>query len=150
MLRTHSPTWDTGIFAILFPALLLLPVLHLHPAYEHAHGRERAHTHSPVIHADFLPGSEQAHGNHDSGHHHRPGDSSAHTLSQIPFSTLLPRSAVASLSVLEWVVLALPTEIPVLPSPVSFHAGFFLRDHAPPVQNLAFPLASPRSPPHVA
>jgi hypothetical protein len=54
LMKMHLPTLRVGIAALLLPALLLLPTLHMHPAYGHVHGQDEAHTHSSVLHADFL------------------------------------------------------------------------------------------------
>lgn len=146
MLRVYSPVRRVGILAVLFPALLLLPTLHLHPAYEHTHETDGAHRHLPVVHVDFLPVSAHGHGEHHRGHG-VPGDTAAQPLSQISFSTLLPRGLVFLLPALQRVPVSLPAEVPVISSPFSFHTWLLTRDHSPPVQRVSLPLASPRSPP---
>jgi hypothetical protein len=148
-VRKSFSTWRSGIFAVLFPALLLLPFLHLHLAYEHAHGTDGTHTHQSVVHADFLPVSD-----HDHGEHHRepgvPSDTSSYPLAQISFPTLLPRSLVLSPPALQRILISLPVTVLLLSSPFSFHTWILTRDHAPPVQIFAFSPLSPRSPPHLA
>jgi len=148
MPRVRLPYLRAGVLVMLIPALLLLPVLHLHPASAHAHGTEGAHEHRPVIHADFFPDSAHAHGEHYGGHG-VPDDSSTHPLSQIRLFILLPRSPVLLLPALQRVLVSLRADVPVLSSPFSFHTWFIVRDHSPPVQNISFPLASPRSPPRL-
>lgn len=146
MLKRHLSAWRVGILALLSPALLLLPALHLHPAYEHAHGTDGAHKHPPVVHADFLPVSAHDHGGHHRGHG-MPGDTSSGSLSQISFPTLLPRSLVLLPPTLEGILVSLPVEAPVASSPFLFHTWLLTKDHPPPVQDISFPPASPRSPP---
>jgi hypothetical protein len=148
-LYRYSPTWRGGIFALLFPALLLLPTLHLHPAYEHEYRTGGAHKHRSIVHTDFLPSSAYDHGEHHQNHG-TPDHASPQPLSQISFPTLLPRSLVFSLLALERVLGSLPVEAPVLSSPFSFHTWILTRDHAPPAQTFAFSPISPRSPPHTA
>lgn len=149
MLKSSSSTRRAGIFVALFSALLLLPALHLHPASEHAHGTEGAHGHLPVVHVDFFPGPTHDHGTHHKGHG-IPNEASPQPLSQVSFPTLLPRTLVFSLLVLERALDSLPVEAPVFFSPFSIHTWILTRDHAPPVQTFAFSPISPRSPPHAA
>ena len=148
-MRIFTPAWRAGIFAFLFPVLLLLPALHLHPAYEHAHGAGGAHRHAAVVHVDFLPLSA-----HDHGEHHKgpdaPGSPISQSPSQISFPTLPPRSFVLSPPALEKVAISLSVEAPAVFSPFLFHAWALTRDHAPPVQACASPPTSPRSPPHLS
>jgi hypothetical protein len=148
MLRSKPshPTRHVGILAFLFPALLLLPTLHLHPAYEHTHERHGAHQHAPVVHADFLPVSVHAHGEHHRGHD-VPGDASPAPLSQISFRALLSRSFEPPALTLERVPSALPVQAPISPVAVSSYTWVLPRDHSPPASNLFFPSTSPRSPP---
>lgn len=148
-MRKSFSTWRGEIFAVLFPVLLLLPLLHLHPAYEHAHGTDGAHTHQSVVHADFFAVSD-----HDHGEHHSspgvPGDTSSSPFSQISFPTLLPRSLVLSLPALQRVLISLPVTVLLLSLPFSFHTWILTRDHAPPLQIFAFSPLAPRSPPYLA
>jgi len=143
----YLSTWRTGVVGLLFPALLLLPALHLHPAQEHAHGTAGAHTHPPVVHADFLPFSAHEHETHKRGHD-VPDNPSSWPLLQISFPTLLPRSLALWLPALEQSPLALSVEAPVLTIPFLLGRRVLARGHLPPVQDIAFPPASPRSPPH--
>jgi hypothetical protein len=105
--------------------------------------------HRPVIHADFFPVSPHARGEHHSDHD-MPDTPSSQPHGQIRFSTLGPCRPVLLLPTLQRVLVSLLAEVPVISSPFSFHTWFVVRDHSPPVQNIAFPLASPRSPPHLA
>lgn len=148
-MRIRASTWRVGTLAFLFPALLLLPTLHSHPAYEHAHGTHEAHRHVSVVHADFLSFSTHDHDEHHRGHG-VPGGPSAEPLFQINFPTLLPRSPVLSPPALEKVFFSLPTAVLIVASPFSFYRRLLARDHSPPAQaHHLFPL-SPRSPPRLA
>ena len=148
-MSMYSPTQQVGILAVLFPALLLLPLLHLHPAYEHVHGTDGAHKHLAVVHADFFSVSAHDHGEHNTDHG-VPGDPSSHPLSQVSFPTLLPRSLVLSPPALQRILISLPVMVLVLSSPFSSHTWVLTRDHALPIQTFAFSPISPRSPPHTA
>lgn len=148
MLRPFSPTRRAGMLALLFPALLLLPLLHLHPAYEHMHGTDEVHAHLAIVHTDFLLVSGHDHGEHDTDHG-VPGDTSSHLLSQISFRTLLPRSLTLSPSALQRIPVPVLVAVLVPSSPFSFQTWVLTRDHAPPIQTFAFSPISPRSPPHI-
>ncbi len=137
MLKTHLPTFRVSILALLFPALLLLPTLHLHPKYEHAHRSDGGHKHPPVVHADFLFVSAHDHGEHQRGHS-VPGDTSAQPFSQISLSALLPRSLVLLPPALEGIPVSFLAEAPVVSSAFSFHTWVLTRDHPPLVQDISF------------
>jgi hypothetical protein len=142
------PAWRSGIVALLFPALFLLPTFHLHPGDEHTHGIDGTHRHGPVVHTDFLPFSAHNHGEHGKGHR-VPDDSSPQPPSQISFPTLLPRGPIVSPPALEKVKVSvsLPVAGSANSSLFSFFARGLTRDHAPPVQDFVFSPAPPRSPP---
>lgn len=81
-----------SIFALLL-SVLLLPMLHHHPAYDHAHGDAEGHQHQPAVHADFFPDRTHEHGHHDDHDQHDLGvggavESSHHALSQIDLLSL--------------------------------------------------------------
>lgn len=134
---------------MLFPALLILPVLHLHPAATRGHGAHAVHQHAAVAHADFLLSLTRDHDESHKGHGIR-GDTSSQFLPQISFLTVLPRPLVFSLLTLERTLGSLSVAALVLPSPFAFHTWILTRDHAPPVQTFAFSPISPRSPPRTA
>lgn len=71
-----------------FPALFLLPTLHLHPEHEHTHGADGTHRHGPVVHTDFLPLAAHPHGKHSKGHR-APDDSSPQPSSQFSYASPL-------------------------------------------------------------
>jgi hypothetical protein len=79
-----------------------------------------------------------------------PGDTSSRPPLQIGLPTLLPRSPVLLPPILERAVGSLPVEAPVLSAPFSLPMGVLTRDHPPPVREISFPPASPRSPPRSA
>ena len=146
MLRMRFSTWRVGILASLFPALLLLPTLHLHPAYDHAHGTHGAHKHAAVVHADFLPASDLDHAEHQQDHS-ESGDPSSRSLAQIGFPTVPPRSFILLTPALEKAPVFLSAAALVFSSPFLFPTRIPTRDHSPPIQNHSFPPVSPRSPP---
>jgi hypothetical protein len=138
--------WPRGILVSLFPALLLLPVIHFHPAVEHGDETYGVHSHSAVVHADFFPSA--AHDHRDS--HERtaePDDEPPSVRPQIGLLTLLSRSVVLltpslacaldTLAVQEWLVATLHV----------YHSWLRIRDHAPPVLDFAVLPTSPRAPP---
>lgn len=87
ILKSYLSIQGVGVFVLLF-SMLLLPMLHLHPAYDHAHGEAEGHQHQVAVHADFFPDATHGHehyGDHDL-HMRDLGasiDPSHHTLSQI-------------------------------------------------------------------
>ncbi len=149
MLRPYSPARGVGILALLFPALLLLPTLHLHPEYAYAHRTDGAHKHLPVVHADFLPVPAHDHGEHQRGHN-VPGNTSSQPLYQISLSILLPRNPVLLLLILERAPVFFLVEAPIVSSAFSFHTWVLTTDHPLPVQDISLNPKSSRSPPHFA
>ena len=137
--------WRVGMLATLLPALLVLPTLHIHPAHEHAHEADGTHRHTAIVHADFFPTltPEHAEPQHD---HSESKEPISHSLSQIGFPTILPRSIPALTLSLEKLP-AFFIEILVFPSPFLFSSWITVRDHSPPLWRYAFPLSSPRAPP---
>lgn len=92
MLNKHFSLQRVGIVSLLFP-LLLLPMLHYHPAYEHVHGEARGHQHQPVAHADFFPEATHGHDHHDNPAQHVQDfevttDASHHAFFQIDLLSL--------------------------------------------------------------
>lgn len=144
--KTTIFTRRGGIFVLLLPTLLLLPVFHLHPGYEHEHGSHDAHQHSLLVHADFLPISA-----HDKGEHQHgqsvPEDRSSPSSPQVNFVTRPTRSLALSLLVPEQIPVCLPFAAPVVSSLLLVHTWVLARDHAPPALDFAFPPTFPRSPP---
>lgn len=134
---------------MLFPALLLLPALHLHPAATHEHGTHAVHQHAAVAHADFLLSLTH---NHDEypGDHDGSDDASAHPPVQIGFLTLPPRHLTLFLPAFEKIPGLAPAQAPVLSSSFAAYAWLLARDHAPPVQTIFLSPSAPRSPPRFA
>lgn len=143
-----------GIFALLFP-MLLLPMLHLHPAYEHRLGEASGHQHQSALHADFFP--DAAHGDdlHDD-HSAHAGDvdfsvnSSAHTLSQIDLHSLHIGQSFQLSSVFKRKPLALDQvsfDLSIFPN---FQRGVPEGQHPPPPQTPRFSPPSLRAPPYFA
>jgi hypothetical protein len=95
MLKRYLSSQRVGIFALLIP-VLLLPMLHLHPAYDHGHGVTEGHEHHSTVHADFFPDATHGHENQsDPGQHGQDLeattvslDASSHTLSQVNLLSL--------------------------------------------------------------
>ncbi len=144
--KTTIVTKRGGIFVLLLPALLLLPVLHFHPAHAHTHGTHGAHQHPPLVHADFLPISDHNEGEHQH-HHSPPTDHSSPSTPQVNFVTLPVRSLCLSLLVPEQSLVCLPCIALVVSSLPLVHTWLFARDHAPPVQTVVFSPSAPRAPP---
>jgi hypothetical protein len=149
MLQKSSPMSWRGVFGVLLPALLLLPVLHLHPATMHAHGPSGPHAHAAVVHADFFlsfaPDHSSPHGNNDAS-----DDTSSYPRAQIGFSTLPPRHPTLVLPAFAQIFGSLPITAPVLTSPFAPHARLLAHDHAPPVRTAVHSPSAPRSPPYAA
>src|ERR687892_617371 len=78
---------------ILLWVALLLPTLHFHPFFEHAHGNNEAHGHG-VVHADFLEVAAVAHGHVDTVDVHDVSDDDSQSAPsyQINFLTLVSRT----------------------------------------------------------
>jgi hypothetical protein len=153
MLQKSSPMSWRGISGVLFPALLLLPVLHLHPAMMHVHGPGGPHAHAAVVHADFFlsfaPDHSNPRGSNDASND-ASDDASSYPRAQIGFSTLLPRHLALVLPAFTQIFGSLPTTAPVLTSPFAPRARLLARDHAPPVRTVVHSPSAPRSPPRVA
>ena len=132
--------------AALFPALLLLPTLHLHPAHDHAHGTYGAHQHAAVVHADFFPRADSDHAGHEKGQSGED-DHSPVPFSHISLPTILPRSFIPLIPVLEKTPIFFSAEGLVLASPFLFPTWISIGTHSPPFRNHSFPIVSPRSPP---
>lgn len=137
--------WRVGVLVVLFPALLFLPTLHIHPAHEHAHETAGTHRHAAVIHADFFPilAPEHAESRQD---HSESGEPLSHSLLQIGFPTILPRSLHSLTLTLE----KIPTffiEIFAFPSLFLFSAWLTVKDHPLPFGRYSVPASSPRAPP---
>ena len=153
MLQKSSPMSWRGSFGVLFPALLLLPVLHLHPATMHVHGPSGPHAHAAVVHADFFlsfaPDHSNPHGSNDASND-ASDDASPYPRAQIGFSTLLPRHLTLVLPAFTQISGSLPTTALVLTSPFAPRARLLVRDHALPVRTVVHSPSAPRSPPRVA
>ena len=87
----YLPAWRVRVLPFLFPALLLLPTLHLHPALEHRDGTHGVHAHHSVVHTDFFPSSAHDHSEHHEGKS-EPDDGSPRFRPQISFPAFLSRS----------------------------------------------------------
>jgi hypothetical protein len=152
MLQKSSPMSWRGISGVLFPALLLLPVLHLHPATMHVHGPSGPHAHAAVVHADFFlsfaPDHSNPRGSNDASND-ASDDASSYPRAQIGFSTLLPRHLALVLPAFTQIFGSLPTTAPVLTPPFAPRARLLARDHAPPVRTVVHSPSAPRSPPRV-
>lgn len=146
MWRSYALSWRRGILFLLFPVSLLLPSLHLHPAYEHTHGVQGAHRHAPVAHADFFPLSAHDHGEHPRGHD-MSDDTPSQPFSQIKFLTLLSRSLVFCPPAVQGIPISLPVAVLAIASPFLLWRRLLTRDHAPPGRDTALSLVSSRSPP---
>lgn len=146
-MRKFCSTWGRGIFAALFPALLLLPALHLHPAATHEYGTHTAHRHAAVAHIDFLSPPARDHSEHHTDHrdHAVPDETSSSV--QIGFSTLPSRHLTLLLSAPESVSEAVLVPTPVLSSQFAVHTWLLARDYALPVQIILLSPSGPRSPP---
>lgn len=135
--------------------MLLLPMLHLHPAYEHGHGEASGHQHQSALHADFFPDTahgDDLHNDHSVDH----GDidfsmpSSAHMFSQIELHSLHIGQSFQLSSVFKRKALALDQ--------VSFDLSIFPNfrrevpkvQQIPPAQTLQFSPPSLRAPPYFA
>ena len=153
MLQKSSPMSWRGIFGVLFPALLLLPVLHLHPATMHVHGPSGPHAHAAVVHADFFLSFAPDHSNPHRGNdasNDASDDTSSYPRAQIGFSTLPPRHLTLVLPAFAQIFGSLPTTAPVLTSPIAPRTRLLARDHAPPVRTAVHSPSAPRSPPYAA
>ncbi len=138
--------WQRWILVSLFPALLLLPVVHFHPAIEHGDETHGAHSHGAVVHADFFPSSAHDHGEPHEGKS-EPDDRSPSFHIQISFPALLSRS-IALLALTLERNLDLLAERELLASVVfSVATRVLVRDHAPPALDFVFLPTSPRAPP---
>ena len=153
MLQKSSPMSWGGISGVLFLALLLLPVLHLHPATMHTHGPSDPHSHAAVVHADFFlsfaSDHSKPHGSNEASND-ASDDTSSYPRAQISFSTLPPRHLTLVLPAFAQIFGSLPTTAPVLTSPIAPRTRLLARDHAPPVRTAVHSPSAPRSPPYAA
>ncbi|MGE4094756.1 MAG: hypothetical protein AB7G75_28395 [Candidatus Binatia bacterium] len=142
----YLPAWRVKVLPFLLPALLLLPSLHLHPALEHRDGTHGTHTHHAVVHADFFPSSHHDHSERHEGKS-EPDDVPPRFRTQISFPALLSRNVAPLAPILERVLDTLALQELLACVLLSSHTQVLARDHAPPVQNRAYPPSAPRSPP---
>jgi len=149
MVNPRFSVWRGGMFVFLLPALLLLPIVHLHPDYGHAHGTASAHQRHAVLHADFLPLSSHDHDEHHQSHG-VPGDASPQPPAQIGLLTLLPRVFILSAVALDRAFDTLSGHAPLPFLSSSSHRWTLPGDHPPLVQVYSVPPSSPRSPPPFA
>jgi len=156
-LKVQLSFHRVGIFALLFP-MLFLPMLHLHPAYDHVHGAVEGHQHQPAVHADFFPSAAHGHEHHDDHDQHMgdayvsmdTSDVLLHALHQIDLLSLHIGQSFQFSSVFK-------------KNPLAFTQGaidLFIvphlnrrgpnHQHAPPPQTVKFPSFSLRAPPFFA
>ncbi|HIE65911.1 MAG: hypothetical protein ABGX83_04710 [Nitrospira sp.] len=141
-----------GTFALLFP-MLLLPMLHLHPAYEHVRGDAEGHQHQSAVHINFFP--EVTHG-HERQDDHDQGvldfglsiDVSHHSLSQVALLPLHIGQSFQFSSVFKKNLLALDQGSPDLSMLFHFQRGALVRLSIPPLQTSQFSPPSLRAPPY--
>lgn len=143
-----------GIFALLL-SVLLLPLLHLHPAYNHAHGETEGHQHQPAVHADFFPDAAHEHEHHDD-HEQGVGDlgvsveSSHHAFFQIDLLSLHIGQSSQFSSVFKKQLIVLAHDSPELFVFPDFQRRAFYHQNAPPQQAPRFSPPSLRAPPYFA
>jgi hypothetical protein len=131
---------------ILLWVALLLPTLHFHPFFEHAHGNNEAHGHG-VVHADFLEVAAVAHGHVDTVDVHDVSDDSQSAPSyQINFLTLVSRTGPFLLNASQTHCIFFFFEAPQSFRP-SVYSWTFKPDHPPPIAIFDSKPGFPRSPP---
>lgn len=144
MLSYYLSIKRSCVFVLLF-AVLLLPMLHLHPAHGHTHGEVETHLHQHALHADFFP--DATHGHHDQGLD--AVDLSDHMLSEIGLLSLQGQSfqfpsvfkknlGVSSQIIFDFSLFA------------HFRKGMTSHQYALPSQTLRFSPPSLRGPPYFA
>lgn len=142
------------IFALLFP-MLLLPMLHLHPAHDHISDASEVHLHPAAVHADFFP--EATHGHeHPLERDQRDldlgfsVDPTHAVLSQIDFCSLHVAQSLQSSLVFKKQTLALAQDgsDPSVYDP--FQQETLLEQEAPLLQSIRFSPLALRAPPYFA
>jgi hypothetical protein len=138
--------WRVGILASLFPALLLLPSFHLHPALEHRYGAHGPHAHSAVVHTDFFPSSTSE---HLAQHEEKSGseDVPLTLRPQIGLLTLLSRLVALPIPLLERSLDVLAAQEILASLLCSSPLWGRTPEQLPPIQIFVLSRISPRSPP---
>lgn len=144
MSALRSNSWRLVLLPVLLSVALLLPTLHVHPAYEHdEEGHSNQHT---IIHADFLSlsagGQQQSHSEDTALNDIDPVDFSQSSLSALPAGGA------------GWLTVNLEKSASFLTSvrsATNFPLVFFARgsryEHPPPLQQIFLAPIAPRSPP---
>jgi hypothetical protein len=140
----YRSLWRAVILLSLVPTLLLWPVLHLHPAFEHGDELSGGHTHRAVVHADFFPSSADDHSEHRDDKS-SADDTTSRSLTQIH----LPARSARGLAVPARAHLLDALAIPVLLTLIvrSSHAWVRARNSFPPTFAFVLLPTSPRAPP---
>ncbi|MFQ5543676.1 MAG: hypothetical protein ACE5FY_04925 [Nitrospiria bacterium] len=142
-----------GIYALLF-LMLHLPMLHLHPEYEHVQSDVVGHQHQPAVHSYFFPVAKHGHEHQDNQDQHAQDlhvliDTSHHSLSQVG---LLPSHIGQSFqffSVFKKNPLALDQDSLALSMLFHFQSGAPGRHNVDPLQVTHFSSPSLRAPPYL-
>ena len=148
MLKPKSLPFHRILIATLTIVALLLPALHFHPADEHIHGAEAAHSHG-IVHADFFTVFDHLNIKNLNDH-----DSSNVFELDSPWSNqqvglvavTSPQHRLAS-NVLEIFSVLLCSTEQTDSSRVVANSRYFKQDHPPPIPGSYPSLSSPRSPP---
>jgi len=154
ILKSFLSKKRVGIFVLLFP-MLLLPMLHLHPAYDHVHGEKEDHQHQSVVHADFFHDTVHRHEHHDE-HDQQVRDLGVsintvdHASSQIDLLPLHIGQSFQFSSVFKRNLMALDQGLLALYRPPNFQRGAPIRQNAPSLQVTHFSSPSLRAPPYFA
>ncbi len=151
-MKKYLSVQGMGIFTLLF-SMLLLPMLHLHPAYAHVSGELEGHHHQAAIHADFFP--HATHGHKHQVHHDQNVldvavsiEISHHSLSQIDLFSLHVGRSLQSASLFKKQPLALVQDVSLPPTYSQLQKGILLQQQAPPLQIIQFSPPTLRAPPY--
>lgn len=135
--------------------MLLLPMLHLHPAHDHMSGKSEVHLHPAAVHADFFPEATHGHEHHLQRNQHDfdlgfSVDPTHHTLSQIDFFSVHAGQPLQSSSVFKKQTPALAQDLsdPSVYHP--FQEGTLLQQEDPLLQTVRFSPPTLRAPPYFA
>lgn len=154
-MKNYFSLKRVGVFALLFP-MLFLPLLHLHPAYEHGQGAAaEGHQHQPAVHADFLPYATHGHEHQEDHDQHDRDlgvsiDPSHHALSQIDLPSFHIGQSFQSTSVFKRNLVALDQDLSNLSVFSHFQRGTLIQQDIPPRQTIQFSPPSLRAPPYSA
>ncbi len=140
-----------GIFTLLFP-MLILPMLHHHPAESHAHDGVEAQRAHAIAHADFFPNATHEYEEEDQEQERRQLDSSSHffasSFSQIDLFSFHLAQSFQFASIFKKQVVALAQVLPEPSILLGFKRGISKHQDLAPPQTPQFPSPSLRAPPY--